>query len=134
MILPRVLVFVAAWIFSSSPVTAQTKELHWQSLDVRAHLDADGALHVRETQAIVFNGDWNGGERRFSIREGQRLTLERLIEKDASGNTLRELQSRRSGSHRRISLVRRSTFCAGVLVCRTIRRFGTRSRFTSSTT
>ena len=68
----------------------QTKELHWQSLDVRAHLDADGALHVRETQGIVFNGDWNGGERRFSIRDGQRLKFERLIEKDASGNTLRE--------------------------------------------
>ena len=70
----------------------QTKELHWQSLDVRAHLDADGALHVRETQAIVFNGNWNGGERRFSIRDGQRLKFERLIEKDASGNTLRELR------------------------------------------
>src|SRR5688572_26527095 len=66
------------------------KELHWQSLDVRAHLDADGGLHVRETQAIVFDGDWNGGERRFSIRDGQRLKFERLIEKDASGNTLRE--------------------------------------------
>jgi len=89
--LPRALIFVAAWIFSGNPVTAQTKELHWQSLDVRAHLDADGALHVRETQAIVFSGDWNGGERSFFIRDGQRLTLERLIEKDASGNTIREL-------------------------------------------
>ena len=66
------------------------KELRWQSLDVRAHLDADGALHVRETQAIVFDGDWNGVERKFSIRDGQRLKFDRLIEKDASGNTLRE--------------------------------------------
>ena len=88
--MPRALVFVLAWIFSSSLAAAQTKELHWQSLDVRAHLDADGALHVRETQTIVFNGDWNGGERSFSIRDGQRLKFERLIEKDASGNTLRE--------------------------------------------
>ena len=88
--LPRVLVFVAAGIFFGHPAAAQTKELHWQSLDVRAFLDADGALHVRETQAIVFDGDWNGGERRFSIRDGHRLKFERLIEKDASGNTLRE--------------------------------------------
>ena len=69
---------------------AQTKELRWQSLEVRAHLDADGALHVQETQAIVFDGDWNGVERKFSIRDGQRLKFDRLIEKDASGNTLRE--------------------------------------------
>jgi uncharacterized membrane protein YgcG len=40
---------------------------------------------------MVFNGDWNGGERRFSIRAGQRLTFERLVEKDGDGNTLREL-------------------------------------------
>jgi hypothetical protein len=90
--LPRALVFVLVCIFSGNPATAQTKELHWQSLDVRAHLDADGALHVRETQAIVLDGDWNGGERRFSIRDGQRLRFERLIEKGASGNTIRELR------------------------------------------
>ena len=40
---------------------------------------------------MVFNGDWNGGERRFSIRAGQRLTFERLVEKDGDGNSLREL-------------------------------------------
>jgi hypothetical protein len=33
-------------------------------------LDAEGALHVEETQTIIFNGDWNGGERRFDIRDG----------------------------------------------------------------
>lgn len=88
--LPRVLSVALACLFWGNPGAAQTRELHWQSLDVRAHLDADGALHVRETQAIVFDGAWNGGERRFSIRAGQRLKFEHLLEKDASGGTVRE--------------------------------------------
>lgn len=74
------------------PMAAQSKDLHWQSLDVRVHLDADGALHVRETQAIVLNGDWNGVERRFSIRRGQRLTFEHLVEQDASERAVREFR------------------------------------------
>lgn len=86
------LAFLLAWSCWANPATAQTRDLHWQSLDVRAHLDAEGALHIRETQAMVFTGDWNGGERRFSIRDGQRMRFQRLIEKDASGGTVREFR------------------------------------------
>ncbi len=35
-----------------SPVFA--KSLHWRTFDVAARLDADGRLHVREQQGIVF--------------------------------------------------------------------------------
>ncbi len=49
------------------------KSLYWRALDVNARLDADGRLHVREQQAMVFDGDWNGGERRFNLRQGQVL-------------------------------------------------------------
>jgi hypothetical protein len=57
-----------------SPAAAQ-RTLHWDRIDVVAHLDADGDLLVTETQDIVFTGDWNGGERRFDVRPGQRLRL-----------------------------------------------------------
>ena len=51
------------------------RELHWDSLEVTAHLNADGTLNVAETQTIVFTGDWNGGERKFNIRPRQQLSL-----------------------------------------------------------
>src|SRR5262249_53259504 len=49
------------------------RTLHWASLDVTANLEAAGRLHVVERQAIVFDGDWNGGERRFRLLGSQRL-------------------------------------------------------------
>src|SRR2546428_5130559 len=49
------------------------KSLHWRALDVTARLDADGRLHVIERHVMVFDGDWNGGQRRFDIRPGQEL-------------------------------------------------------------
>jgi hypothetical protein len=49
---------------------------------VRAHLDAQGALHVAERQTMVFTGDWNGGYRRFRRGIGQKLRLERLLRID----------------------------------------------------
>ncbi len=52
------------------------KSLHWRAMDVRARLDADGRLHVTERQAMVFTGDWNGGERVFRVNPGQSLKLE----------------------------------------------------------
>jgi uncharacterized membrane protein YgcG len=51
------------------------RELHWDALTVTAHLNADGSLTVAEEQAIVFNGDWNGGERVFSVRPRQTLSV-----------------------------------------------------------
>jgi uncharacterized membrane protein YgcG len=52
------------------------RELHWDTLLVTAHLDADGALSVVEDQTIVFTGDWNGGERTFDIRPLETLSFE----------------------------------------------------------
>lgn len=55
---------------------AQSKSLYWPAIEVEARLDADGRLHVAETQTYSFDGDWNGGERVFDIRAGQSLRLE----------------------------------------------------------
>lgn len=54
------------------------RALHWDHVEVAAHLDAEGRLTVTETQTMVFTGDWNGGERRFNIRPRQQLRLESL--------------------------------------------------------
>lgn len=66
------------WKFAAASLLLVTcpafaKSLYWRSLDVNARLDSDGRLHVLERQAMVFDGDWNGGERRFNIRRGQSL-------------------------------------------------------------
>ena len=59
-----------ASIFGFATRLAQ-RELSWDALDVSARLDADGVLHVTEQQTIVFDGDWNGGERAFNLRPRQ---------------------------------------------------------------
>jgi hypothetical protein len=58
----------------STPVLAQ-RQLHWDSIDVEATLDATGTLHVAETQTMVFTGAWNGGERTFDVRPRQTLSM-----------------------------------------------------------
>ncbi len=40
-----------------------------------ATLDANGTLHVTETQTMVFTGTWNGGQRIFNVRPRQKLSL-----------------------------------------------------------
>lgn len=47
----------------AAPALAQS--LEWRAVDVEAHLERDGSLRVRERQQLVFDGDWNGGERHF---------------------------------------------------------------------
>lgn len=64
---------------------AQPRELDWPSVDVVAHLDADGRLFVRERQAMRFTGDWNGGRRQFRVRFGQRFTFDSLVRIEPSG-------------------------------------------------
>lgn len=66
---------MAATLFVVGPSPADGRTLHWRSLEVSARLDAAGALHVRERHAMVFSGDWNGGERTFDVRPGQELEL-----------------------------------------------------------
>lgn len=52
------------------------RELHWDAIEVTAHLESSGALQITETQTMVLTGDWNGGERRFNIRPRQRLSFD----------------------------------------------------------
>ncbi|HLN58589.1 MAG TPA: hypothetical protein VK416_08500, partial [Thermoanaerobaculia bacterium] len=61
------------------------KSLFWRRMDVAARLDAQGILHVAERQAIVFTGDWNGGERKFRILPGQRLRFTGISRQDEAG-------------------------------------------------
>jgi hypothetical protein len=54
---------------------AQTRSVHWDSLDVVARLDASGRLEITERHAMVFDGPLNGGERIFRLGPGQELEL-----------------------------------------------------------
>ncbi|HVT44545.1 MAG TPA: hypothetical protein VMT00_09155 [Thermoanaerobaculia bacterium] len=54
---------------------AEARALHWKDFRVTARLDAEGRLHVKEQQTIVFIGDWNGGERTFRPGIGGKLDL-----------------------------------------------------------
>ncbi|HEY6147214.1 MAG TPA: DUF2207 domain-containing protein, partial [Thermoanaerobaculia bacterium] len=88
-------VFAAAALFAlglSASALAQ-KELHWKALDTSARLDADGRLHVVERHAMVFTGDWNGGERVFRLEPGQTLDFERIrrIDPETGPDAAREL-------------------------------------------
>jgi len=76
-------VFLAIALASTTP--AFGREMRWKAFDVKAQLDADGRLHVLETQHIVFDGDWNGGERTFRVFPGQSLTLESVTRIDGDG-------------------------------------------------
>jgi hypothetical protein len=59
--------------------------MSWPEVRVEARLDADGTLHVRERQVILFDGAWNGGERTFRVGRGQRLHFERLLRETDDG-------------------------------------------------
>src|SRR5262245_66581654 len=71
---------------------AAERELHWDALDVDAHLDAAGVLDVTERHTMVFTGDWNGGERVFNIRGRQKLELIDLQRLDPETGSLHALQ------------------------------------------
>ena len=69
----------------------QERSLYWRDLTVNARLDADGKLHVEERQAMVFTGDWNGGERIFRLVLGQKFELESLSRVDPATGEEHEL-------------------------------------------
>jgi len=72
---------------------AQSRELHWDALNVEARLDAAGELDVIERHTMVFTGDWNGGERVFNLRPRQTLhfiALERFDAKTGTAVPLRQ--------------------------------------------
>jgi uncharacterized membrane protein YgcG len=72
-------------LLAATPLGAQERQLHWTAVDVTAHLDSAGRLHVRERQDMVFTGDWNGGERLFNINLGQDLDVDRVVRIDSLG-------------------------------------------------
>jgi hypothetical protein len=69
-------------LLAASPASAQ-RTLYWDAIDVTAHLDETGRLLVDEAQTIVFDGDWNGGERTFDIRPRQGFKLVGLYRDEA---------------------------------------------------
>jgi uncharacterized membrane protein YgcG len=77
------ILLLAAWGCSVA-LPAAAKDLTWRELDVRARLEADGTLSVSERQAMVFTGDWNGGERTFRTRLGQSLHLDGIFRRDGA--------------------------------------------------
>ena len=74
--------------FAASYASADSRTLRWSRLAVIAHLDADGRLHVQERHSIVFDGDWNGGERTFRQSLENVLHLDRISRIDASGQVI----------------------------------------------
>jgi uncharacterized membrane protein YgcG len=76
--------FAVLALFLPTAAFAQ-RELHWDALQVAAHLDGNGTLQVVETQTMVFTGDWNGGERIFNIRPRQKVTLSGIFRDNGSG-------------------------------------------------
>src|SRR5262245_24051283 len=85
------LVGLMLWCMAPRAHAAQ-RELRWDALDVRAHLSADGVLDVTETHTMVFTGDWNGGERVFDIRPGQKLRFDDMERMDAQTGALLRLR------------------------------------------
>ncbi|HUO84472.1 MAG TPA: DUF2207 domain-containing protein [Thermoanaerobaculia bacterium] len=83
---PRPFLLAMAVALAALPLSARS--LHWSSFDVTARLDADGRLHVVERQAMVFDGDWNGGERIFRLAPAQDLELHRVGRIDPSGSRI----------------------------------------------
>lgn len=66
--------------------------MYWNAVDVTAHVNADGSLRVRERQEFVFDGAWNGGERRFDLRAGQGVDIDAVYREDTATGKLIPLQ------------------------------------------
>jgi hypothetical protein len=73
------------------PWTGGERTLDWPRFVVEAHLDSSGRLFVRETQTMRFRGDWNGGERTFTVGFGQHFHLHRLSRLETATGTVREM-------------------------------------------
>lgn len=68
-----ILLYAATLLVVPLSLVGAQRTLHWSDVSVTARLDSAGVLRIDERQVIVFNGEWNGGERRFDTRRGQRL-------------------------------------------------------------
>lgn len=76
---------LAAFVLCFPAAAVAQRDLHWDALEVAAHLDGNGHLQVAETQTMVFTGDWNGGERTFNIRPRQKLILRGIYRQNGIG-------------------------------------------------
>jgi len=74
------------------PAAAQGRSLSWPEIRVAAHLDDEGRLLVSERQTMRFSGDWNGGERRFDLRPGQRLDFRGMARLDSASGRFEEME------------------------------------------
>jgi uncharacterized membrane protein YgcG len=54
---------------------AAARSLYWKALEVHLRVEADGKLHITERHEMLFDGDWNGGERTFQWQPWQKLEL-----------------------------------------------------------
>jgi hypothetical protein len=80
----RVALLATSVVLLTAPLAAQAgRSLDWTAFSVDARLDSTGTLRVRERQTILFNGDWNGGERRFDVGHEQRFVFRRLLRVDS---------------------------------------------------
>lgn len=71
------------------PRFAESKSLHWPSLEVVLQIDEEGLARIVERHTMLFDGDWNGGERRFQTRSWQELQLDSISEiSPASGERI----------------------------------------------
>jgi uncharacterized membrane protein YgcG len=75
-------------LFDPSTGHGENRRLFWNDFTVRAQLTNDGRLHIKEEQTLVFFGPWNGGERIFFIRPGQKFRFRGLYRKDRDGNLI----------------------------------------------
>lgn len=78
------LLILLVMVLPAPSLGAQERTIRWPSIAVQAHLDAQGHLQVKETESIVYNGDWNGGERRFTVSLQQRFDFERIVRVDSA--------------------------------------------------
>jgi uncharacterized membrane protein YgcG len=70
-----------------APLSSQPRSLYWRSLDVTTRIDAEGRLRVVERHAMVFTGDWNGGERGFRLAADHSLELQSVEREDLESHS-----------------------------------------------
>jgi hypothetical protein len=102
-------VWLALFLAASTTVAHAQRSLSWRALEVKARLDADGRLYVVERHAMVFTGDWNGGERSFRVLPGQHLSLGAVRRIDPSSGNARTLVSGSLDEADRYALVNGTT-------------------------
>jgi uncharacterized membrane protein YgcG len=87
------------FLFPAAFLEAQSRSLRWKSLEVAARLDAEGRLQVVERHAMIFTGDWNGGERGFRLGLDHRLKLRSVEREDVETGSRIALKENAELSH-----------------------------------